>query len=335
MAVLAKPRNLIEVIKSFGMEDVSTSRQQGLKDVLDQLQLSAGFNLVYPVNDCEDSTEFDESTSGEFDVTAIGSGKVGTDAILLTATTAESGYVSTDDIVESGPIPPDINGDQWVDWRDVDYIGWWQQCNTGFNTAGELTFRLKNNGTWSAAQNVAAGTDSVWQRQEIDISSLDRDKVQAIRFDNEAPITEAVEIDDIIRYKHSNGKGPVMGPCIAVQIKNGVTTARGNICEYESAAVRRLNLEAAAGVTTLGPCVIGGTGNAQGTVWGVVQIGGLAYLRASETIVVGEGVKWATGHKIAGASDGVDEQNFAKALEAGATNVDIMTFIAKAVTYIS
>lgn len=336
MAGVAKPRNLQELVAAFGMEDQSSSRQQGLRDVLNQLQLSAGFNLIHPVNDCETVGEFTESTDGEFDVAAAGSGKEGSNAIKMTATTADAGYVYTDDIYNSGPIPTDVNTDQHMDWRDSNYVGWWQKCDTGFNTAGEMQFRIKNNGTWSAAQNVAAGTDSVWQRQEIDISSLDRDKVEEIRFDNNNDnAAEAVQVDAIIRYMHSNGKGPVLGPCMAFPIKSGVTIARGNICEFEAGTTRRIDLEAAAGVETLGPCVVGGTGNAQGTVWAVVQIGGLAYLRAGGTIVAGEGCIWGAAHTIIGATTGEDENNFAKALEGGAVNVDLMCFIAKAVTFVS
>lgn len=336
MSVVAKPRNLQQLIRAFGMEDQSSDRREGLKDFLEQLQLSAGFNLLFTVNDCETVAEFDESTSGEFDVAATGSGKVGSNSITLTATTASAGYVSTDDISNSGAIPSDMNGVKQMDWRDSDYVGWFQQCNTGFNTAGELGFRIKNDGTWSDVQAVPAGTDSVWQKQELDISALTRDKVEAIRFDNDnANSTEAVEIDQIIRYKFGNGKGPVLGPCMAYPIKSGVTLARGNIAEFEAASTRRIDLEAAAGPETLGPVVIGGTGDAQGTVWGLVQIGGLAYLRAGGAIVNGEGVQWNAAHTVIGASTGVDENNFAKAYEASTTNSDFLAFLARAVTFIS
>jgi len=336
MSVLAKPRNLQQLIRAFGMEDQSSTRREGLKDFLEQLQLSAGFNLIYSVNDCETVAEFTESTSGEFDVTATGSAKVGSNSITLTATTASVGYVETDDIVNSGPIPSDMNGVKQVDWRDTDYIGWWQQCNTGFNTAGELGFRIKNDGTWSAVQAVTAATDSVYQKIELDISALTRNKVEAIRFDNDnANAAEAVIIDHIIRYKFGNGKGPVLGPCMSYPIKSGVTLARGNLVEFEAGATRRIDLEAAAGTETLGPCVIGGTGDAQGTVFGLVQIGGLAYLRAGGTIVNGEGVQWNAAHTVIGATTGVDENNFAKAVEASTTGSDFLAFIAKSVTFVS
>ncbi|MHA1746587.1 MAG: hypothetical protein ACTSWW_11340 [Promethearchaeota archaeon] len=334
MAGLAKPRNIIELIKSFGLEDTSTSRKQGLKDVLDQLQLSAGFNLIYPVNDCESASDFSESADGEFDIEIEDSTKkVGSYSIKLTATTAESGYVSTDKIVESGPIPTDSNGDQYVDWSDSDYIGWWQY-NAGMNTDGELKFRIKNNGVWSDAIDVPGGTDGVWQRVELDISGLSRTRVEAIRFDNNAPVNEYVYIDDIIRYKHGNGKGPVLGPCISFPIKNGETISRGNLVGIQAGSVRRLSTTVS-GEEDLGPCVVGGTGNSQGTVYATVQIGGLAYLRAGGTIVAGEGVKRGSNHTVVGAVSGQDEMNLGKAIEASTANSDFLVLISKAVTYVS
>jgi hypothetical protein len=72
----------------------------------------------------------------------------------------------------------------------------------------------------------------------------------------------------------------------------------------------------------LGPVVIGGTGNAVGSVWAVIQIGGLCYLEASAVTVAGEGVEWAAGHQIAGVADGISEFGFARCFEAAGEQYD-------------
>ena len=147
----------------------------------------------------------------------------------------------------------------------------------------------------------------------------------------------------MIRYKFGNGKGPIGGPVAFIPIASGQTVARGQIVQINAAEVAGMTVqeEAAVAVNTLGPVVIGGTGVAAGTVKAAVQIGGPAYLRANAATVAGEAVIWQSehatyGHLVEGVSTGVDEQSFAKCLEAaGGQWDDIACIIGTAQTFIS
>lgn len=328
---------LYELAKNFGMR---SKTDEGLLNFVNEVRLAVGLNEAYLVNNCETVGDFTEDPANQLDVaTDAANNKIGTNSIKLSSTVASAGKVQTTEIENSSvPGVRAKDGVAQMDWRNSDYVGFWFRGNGAahFGAAGDLKFNIKNNGTWGTAVNVPAATNAVWQRVEIDISGFTRDRVEAIRFENNnADAAEDVQVDYIIRYKFGNGKGPVWGSTIKLPIKSAVTLALGNIAEFEPSTTHRLDLESAAGADTLGPVCIGGVGDANGTVYGVVQVDGLAYLRASAALDAGEGVEWAASHKVAGVAAGVGaaaagnfENVFAKALEApSAADADIKCHI--------
>jgi len=330
-------KNLYNLEKHFGMRSPNNN---GLLDVLDELRLAAGICEVAQVNDCETLADWTESSSGNFDATLESTNqKVGSGAITLTATVGNTGtdYTISTDLI-NGSAKPDADprdGERTIDWRKYDYIGGWNfgEATGGYGTAAELEIAIQDmtdgSPTWATAIPMnTAPVDNVHKRWEVDISALTRERVQQIRFVNQNENAgEAITIDEIEVYKFGNGWGPVRGPCIWLPIKNGVTIAKGNIVEYEAGTTHRCDLEAAAGVETLGPCVIGGVGNAAGTVLACVQVGGLGYLQANAATVNGEGLIWATGHTVEGVATGEEENAFAKGLEAAGAQYDVIAVV--------
>ena len=339
MAGYASPRSIVDLISHWGLRDTNTTRANGLEDVLENIRLMAGGNIIKSINDCGTIGDWTESDDGTLDVAADGSNyKTGSSSIQITNTAATdaSQYIETKLINGSsapGPLSPDHNDDGTIDLSDCDYIGGWVFgiATGGFGTAGELQFGLVNNGTASSLVNMPAAADDVHQRFELDISSLDRDKVSAIRFyGNNTNAAEAITIDSICAYKYGNGRGPVMGSCIQVPIASGQTLTRGQIVQVNVASIFGaidVQVEGAAAVNSYGIVVVGGTGVAGGTVYATVQYTGLAYMRAGSThgIGAGEYAGWDSATTIAGEGGANPEYAICKALEApGADSDDIL-----------
>jgi hypothetical protein len=363
MAGETSPRNMIDLQKAFGMVDPNTSRNNGLRDLLWQMGLCAGWNPTYVVSSCDFATPvgtsstspWTESASGTFDATSAAvDNRVATNVLVLTATAAcdDSQYVENRYI--NGGAKPNYNpdtGQYGQNWEDTDYVGFWLSAlaASGFDTAGEMKFALVNADkagveTVGTKINLPAAVNAVHQRVELDISGETRDNVVGIRFYcSQLTAAQGIEVDSIIRYKFGNGKGPVQGPCAMITIASGQSIARGDIAQINAAQVAGITCqqEAAVAVNTNGICVVGGTGVAAGTVKAILQIGGFAYLRANAATVAGEGLIWQSddatyGHMVEGVSTGVDEQALAKCLEAaGGQYDDIAAFIGQAVTFIS
>lgn len=328
-------KNLYQLGEHYGFMDnrkgVSGQSQNGLKDVIDELRLAVGIADEILVNDCEAVAEWTESADGDLDV-AIESTiiKRGTYSIKLTATTAETGNVMST-YIDAGAQPTiDKDGNRYMDWRNSDFIGFWATAGASgdFNAASDLQISIRNNGTWSTAQDTAVvaydATNPIWRYIEVDISALTRSAVDAIRFENNNPdAADIIYIDEISRYKFGAGKGPAHGPCLILPIASGVSLTRGYIAQLLETAgsVARFDVEAAADTNTIGPVVVGGTGVAGGTVSAAVQVGGVTNLRtaASSGISDGDGVIWGSGHTILDVDAAANETNgFGQAIAAPA-----------------
>ena len=189
-------KDLIALGASFGYYDTqtnrdSTNRDNGLRDVLDELRLSSGIGDEVLINDCEAEADWTESTSGEFDDaiedTII---KVGTYSIKLSSTTAATGNVSTNYINAGnlGTVDP-FTGRSQQNWNNSDYVIFWATTDTSghFATAGDMTLNIANYGNptagqvdWGTAVNVPAVTynaTNIWRSLIMEITSFQRNKV--------------------------------------------------------------------------------------------------------------------------------------------------------------
>lgn len=297
------------------------------------------------INDLDDATDFTESANGTFDK-ADDTGDVrtgGTNSLKLTNTAATDGsqYVQTRYIHGSALAPTYDPGSElhYDDWSDTDYIFMWGRAggSNHYDGTGELQLALLYLDADGVEQvgtklNVPAATVSVHQRLEVDISSYGdyRKKITGLRFySNNSTTSENVLLEAMERAKYSNGKGPVLGPCVELPIASGQTVARGNIVQLNPAQRQGITVqvEAAADPATFGVCVVGGTGNAAGTVYGTFQTGGPLYLRAAAAGAKGEGYKWAASHTVTPVTSAAnDETNaFCKGLEVpGGANDDFL-----------
>lgn len=302
-----------------GMRDGDNS--QGFFAAIQQLQRAVGLNTIVQVNDCETSGHWTESDDGVFDYAVGATGnRVGTNCLKLTATAATdaSQYVQTILINESAYIGKGADGKRQMDWRDTDYIGFWKHAASSahFGTAGELKFALVNNGVVSALQSIdgTAGTEHHWC--QIDISSLSRDRVEAIRFyGNNANAAEDCYIDDIIRYKHQFHGGPLYG--CGFPIKSGTTLTRNQLGTWSIDGI--IASSATEVVADLGPHWFSGataTGTATRSVWAYFPGRFLYLAEASAATVAGEGLISSGAATVEGATDGVEEIAHAKGLEA-------------------
>lgn len=294
-------KDLIALGGSFGYYDRQTNRDgtnrdNGLRDVLDEVRLSSGIGDEVLVNDCEAVADWTESTSGEFDVaiedTII---KVGTYSIKLSSTTAASGNVSTNYINAGtlGTVDP-FTGRRQQNWNNSDFVIFWGTTDTNahFATAGDMTLNIANYGDptagqvdWGTAVNVPAVTydaTNIWRSLAIEITSFTRNKVEQIRFENEEPTgSQDIYIDQIVRCKFTDGKGPLRAPCIPLPAKSAEVILQGNIVRYDVTTRRAINWVSAAAGGDVGPCVIPGTGNAAGTVMVWIANSGIARMRTA------------------------------------------------------
>lgn len=332
--------DLYKLDRRFGM---GNDGDNGLRDALNRLRLLAGDNPIAHVNDCETIADWVESNTGVFDVTIDGTNqKVGTYGVRMTATAACDGTQNVSTTIIKGSAAAPLGG---VDWREYDFFGGWQFAiaSGDFANLGEMKFNIKNNGVWGTAVNVPIPTYNVHQRFDINITSFTRDKVEAIRFECANPTaTDAVMYDDLIVYKFSAGRGPVMGACKALPVKSETTLIPGDIAKFSSAAVHRIDEAAAAGVENIGVCVIGGTGdNGFPPAEAIFQYNGWIYLRANAATIAGESIIWQSfsatqGHLVEGGATGVDENAFAKGYEAaGAQYDDILCELVRTATFVS
>ncbi len=343
-------KDLIGLGSQFGYFDRQTDRDNGLRDVLDELRLSSGIGDEVLVNDCETVADWTENDDGDLDVAIDNTDyKVGSNSIQLTSTTAETGNVSTD-YINAGAlaiVDPTSQRKQ-QNWNNSDFIILWAtaaDASGDFATAGDLKLNLQNYGNptagqaaWGAAVNVPAVTyhaTAIWRSLAIEITSFQRDKIEQIRFENNEPTgSQDINIDQIVRAKFSDGKGPLRGPCIPLPILSGTAILIGNIVVYDL-STRRATNAAGASALAIGPCVIPGTGNAAGTVMAWMVHEGFARMRtaASSGIAQNDGIIYASVNTIADVDNAAAEVNgFGFALEApaedstGGHDIDVRIF---------
>ena len=305
---LSRIRSTLDLRNSYKVSDndADATGGNGLLDFLDEVRLATGTNTVRLINDLETVGEWTESDSGTFDIAVNSSGKVGTNGQKFTATAQGDGSqnIETDYIYGGAQVPTAARDGLThrvgqLNWEDSDFVGFWVKADTAadFGTAGDLTFQLKNNGTWGTAVNVPAtsGTNTNWERIEIDITSFARDAVEKIRFNltSGPAAAEDITIDEMIRYKFGNGYGPVFGRCQWFPIASGSTVTRGQIATVSDVGLA--STAAAAAAQNLGPVVVGGTGGTDyDGCW--VQVSGYSFFPAGTTLVEDSCLIWGSGH---------------------------------------
>tara|TARA_Y100000310_G_scaffold165728_1_gene165463 strand:- start:651 stop:1733 length:1083 start_codon:yes stop_codon:yes gene_type:complete len=352
---MAGDANLQDYTKAGFEEDRNSSRLNGQIDWIEDGFIGAT-QISRQVNDGDTLADWTESDSGTWDVTAVSNNAKVSDntngmRIETTAATDGTQYIQTL-LIDGSAVPGDKIGTKtYMSWEDTDYMCFWMAAHSAsdFNAAGEalVTFLyLDADGvvTETSQQSLAAAvgaedTNAIAQITEIDIASVlgvNRKRVHGIRiYANNSATGQGIVVSGFLRYKHSNGKGPVWGRCIKVPITGTNVLTRGQLVQLDVDTSNGIGVseEAAAAVNTLGPVVVGGTGTANGKVYATVQISGLAYLRANAATVLGEGVIWQSehathGHLVEGGATGVDENTFAKTFMTGpgqfADNIHIL-----------
>lgn len=309
-------KDLIGLGSQFGYFDRQTGRNNGLRDVLDEMRLSSGIGDEVLVNDCEAVADWTENDDGDLDVAIDNTDyKVGTYSIQLTSTIAETGNVSTD-VINAGnvAIVDPFTGRQSQDWNNSDFVILWAtaaDASEDFATAGDLKLNLANYGNptagqaaWGTAVNVPGVTynaTAIWRSLAIEITSFARDKIEQIRFENNEPTGgQDINIDEIVRCKFTDGKGPLRAPCIPLPAKSAEVILQGNIVRYDVTSRRAINWVTAAAGGDIGPCVIPGTGNAAGTVMVWIAGNGITRMRtaASSGCAADDGIAGASVNTI-------------------------------------
>jgi len=218
------------------MENMNVQAASGYGErFLKLLKYAAVGSTVQLVSNTEASTDWDAS-SATFDLTDETTDKRvdGSNCLeLVDDTSATGGFASLDK--DHRP-----NGEDW------DWAGWicmWIHDDTGARTAGELTFQIRNNGTWSAETAVPTlAAADFYELRCIDITGLARGNVDGFRFvDNRITGTdEKVYIDNIfitdlitgIGDATAIGTGPVRGPVISLPVQTGSTIVYGDMVEW-------------------------------------------------------------------------------------------------------
>lgn len=325
-----------------GMQD--REGEQGLQEALELIGLGA-VNHVVQVNDCEAAADYTESDNGVLDVTESATGKkIGTNNILLTNTAAtdNSQYVETLLIDESASISLGSgNPLAQQSWLDTRFLGFWIHAGTSgdFGTLGEMKVAIVGNGgVVSSKVDIPATVVDSHDYFQVDMvtEGWDRTRVEGLRFyGNNSNAAEVLHIDDVQRYRLSNGIGPFMGS--AFPITNGTTLTAGRIAAW---SIDGLVEEGAPAVETLGTVIFPKfeatlTGDAQRSKYGIIPGVSLQLVRANLATVAGEGLEWQTTTRVEGVATGVEEFGFLKGLEAAGEAGDVIWAVARHGVFIS
>jgi len=199
-------------------------------------QLAMG-STIHLVSNCEDKTDWDVEDAAQFNLdnetTII---REGSNALeTLDVGTTKGTFITMDE----GHRPDNEN------WEEFGWLCMWVEDGTAVRLAGELTFQIKNAGTWSAETAVPVNSNAdKYEYKCIDITGLDRGLVQGFRFVNQRGSggSEKVYIDQIIVTDMITGvgdsvqafTGPVWGGgCMIMTVATGQTLSGGEFVNFE------------------------------------------------------------------------------------------------------
>lgn len=295
---------------------------------------------VIPGGDCETVGDWTEETSGDFDVAAVGSGRVGANAIRLTQTDADSDKCVY--LLLSNP----------VDLRWANYVGFWYQGgDSDAFTEGDIELYIFTSPTsYLRASgflridlfpgNFTEEASAVWHYAEFAITDFTEvpanrnaalKEVWGIGFYSDAGVdTNFIDVDQIEFYTHGTDYGAARGKLMAAPIADGITVAKGDGLEWDIGS-GRVSVSDDDEPNWAGICVIGGTGNEQGTVFAVFVTDGPVNMLANDgSIAANEGVSCSAAGDALTVDDGGGSSQgimIGKSLEAGAANAVITVLL--------
>ena len=204
---------------------------------------------VIPGGDCETVGDWTEQTSGQLDVAAAGSGRVGANSITLTQTVAASDRAVY------------LLLDRPVDLRYARYVGFWFAAGAGNQfDPGDISlyiFTRDASNVLYASRAMALdifetqyidGGAGVWRYMEMELArftkatgfeSDDLSEVFGIGFYSEAGDNgNTLQVDQIEFYTHGTGYGPARGNIISVPLVDNVHAVKGYAMSWAETAGR-------------------------------------------------------------------------------------------------
>jgi len=204
---------------------------------------------VPPGGDCETVGDFTEQTSGQLDVTAVGSGRVGANSIRLTQTVAASDRAVYMLLGQS------------VDLSWARYVGFWYRVGAANQfDPGDISLYIftRDAGNFLYANRAVAldifetqyidAGGSVYRYMEMELArfiratgfeSDDLSEVFGIGFYSEAGDNgNYLDVDQIEFYTHGTGYGPARGNIISVPLVDNVHAIKGYALSWAETAGR-------------------------------------------------------------------------------------------------
>jgi len=203
---------------------------------------------VPPGGDCETVGDFTEQTSGQLDVAAVGSGRVGANSIRLTQTVAASDRAVYMLLANS------------IDVRWAKYVGMWYRTGAANQwDPGDIAFYIfTREGNFLYANRAMAidffetqyidGGGQPYRYMELDLSrftraagfeSDDLSTVWGIGWYSEAGDNgNVLEIDQIEFYTHGTGYGPARGNIVSIPVSDTIHARKGYAMAWDETAGR-------------------------------------------------------------------------------------------------
>ncbi len=214
---------------------------------------------VPPGGDCETIGDFVEQTSGQLDVAAVGSGRVGANSIRLTQTA----FVTDAAVFLEFPNAVDLRWARYVGmWYRTGAADTWDPGDIAFyiftrpTTVDALGAQVPFNALYAqramaidffAAQYVDGGGQP-YRYMELDLTRFIRaagfesenlSEVWGIGWFSEAgTIANLLEIDQIEFYTHGTGYGPARGNIVSIPLTDGEHTRKGYGMAWDELAGR-------------------------------------------------------------------------------------------------
>jgi len=203
---------------------------------------------VPPGGDCETVGDFTEQTSGQLDVAAVGSGRVGANSIRLTQTVAASDRAVYMLLASS------------IDVRWAKYVGMWYRTGAGNQwDPGDIAFYIfTKEGNFLYANRAMAidffeaqyidGGAQPYRYMELDLTRFTRaagfesdnlSEVWGVGWYSEAgDNANILEIDQIEFYTHGTGYGPARGNIVSIPVTDTIHARKGYAMAWDETAGR-------------------------------------------------------------------------------------------------
>jgi hypothetical protein len=196
----------------------------------------------------------------------------GEDSLVFTGQSDANEYIS---VVFATPF----------DLSQLNFVNLWVWATTSAFSAGDYEIEFRNGSTVLLTEDlrppVSANIQTV---HESDISALLRTKVTEVRIRKTTSNANVIELQNLLAYDYSNGKGPVYGECeIARNV--GAALSRGDIVVKTIGYHNGVEVAAGNDSTAKGPCVIGGATDANV----MFQVTGDAYMEVDDAANVAAG----------------------------------------------